>query len=112
VLYPLSYEGEWSRIPAASLEARGRGAEGAWEDGRVQPPVTHRINARALELLEEHPEGLRWSELLRMIEESDLAFHPKTVNGCVWRLVETFPQEVCKPAKGLFRLTKYQSGDA
>jgi hypothetical protein len=65
-------------------------------------------------LLDQHPEGLRWSELLARIQESDPTFHPKTVNGCVWKLVEKRPDEVYKPSKGLFRLTKYRSaeGDA
>ena len=71
--------------------------------------VTHRINVKAFELLEEHPEGLRWSELLSKIKESDHSFHPKTVNGCVWKLVERFPDKVYKPSKGLFRLKKYTS---
>ena len=72
-------------------------------------PVTHRIYAKAFELLEQHPEGLRWSELLEKIEASDRSFHPKTVNGCVWKLVDRFPDEVYKPSKGLFRLRKYES---
>lgn len=70
--------------------------------------VTHRINAKAFELLEQHPEGLRWSELLTKIQASDPTLHPKTVNGCVWKLVEKFPDKVYKPSKGLFRLSKYQ----
>jgi hypothetical protein len=44
--------------------------------------VTERIKA-TLELLEKHPEGLRWTDLRKMIEASDSTFHPKTVNGCV-----------------------------
>jgi len=72
--------------------------------------ITGRINAKALELLEAHPEGLRWTELLVKIKESDPTFHPKTVNGCVWKLVEKFPDHVYKPEKGLFRLRKYASG--
>ncbi len=75
------------------------------------PKVTHRINAKALELLEQHPEGIRWSELLSKIKESDPTFHPKTVNGCVWKLVEKFPDKVYKPSKGLFRLLKYKSAE-
>ena len=71
--------------------------------------VTGRINAKAFELLEQHPGGLRWSELLSRIEASDHSFHPKTVNGCVWKLVERFPDKVYKPSKGLFRLLKYKS---
>lgn len=78
-------------------------------DTSTTTPVTHRINAKAFELLETHPEGLRWSELLKKIKESDPTFHPKTVNGCVWKLVEKFPDKVYKPAKGLFQLVKYKS---
>ena len=68
------------------------------------PRVTERIEATALKLLKENPEGLRWAELNKRIEESDPAFHPKTVNGCVWKLVERYPDRVHKPSKGLFRL--------
>lgn len=70
--------------------------------------ITGRINARALELLERYPAGLRWSELLEKIKQSDPGFHPKTVNGCVWKLVEKFPDRVYKPSKGVFRLTRYR----
>jgi hypothetical protein len=73
--------------------------------------VTERINATALALLEQYPEGLRWTELRTKIETSDPAFHPKTVNGCVWKLVEKYPESVYKPSKGLFRLRKYAAVD-
>ncbi len=73
------------------------------------PKVTERINATAFALLDEHPEGLSWTELRTRIEGSDPGFHPKTVNGCVWKLVETFPDRVYKPSKGLFRLLKHKS---
>ena len=75
----------------------------------IDSPVTHRIYALALELLETHPEGLRWVDLLKKIKESDRSFHPKTVNGCVWKLVEKFPDKVYKPSKGLFSLVKYKT---
>ncbi|KKP94690.1 MAG: hypothetical protein US77_C0016G0009 [Microgenomates group bacterium GW2011_GWC1_38_14] len=73
--------------------------------------VTHRINAKAFELLEQYPKGLSWSELLSKIEASDHNFHPKTVNGCVWKLVQKFPDKIYKPSKGLFRLLKYKSAE-
>jgi len=71
--------------------------------------VTERIEATAFELLEQHPDGLRWTDLRKKIEESDPGFHPKTVNGCVWKLVERYPDRIHKPAKGLFRLLKHES---
>lgn len=72
-------------------------------------PVTHRIYAKAFELLEKHPEGMRWVDLLAEIRASDPDFHPKTVNGCVWKLAERFPDKVYKPSKGLFRLSRYKA---
>lgn len=70
--------------------------------------VTERVHAKAFELLEQHPDGLRWSDLLSKITASDPAFHPKTVNGCIWKRAEKFPDRVYKPSKGLFRLMKYK----
>ena len=70
--------------------------------------VTERIYAKTFELLEKYPEGLKWSELLSKIKASDSSFHPKTVNGCIWKLVERFPDKIYKPSKGLFRLLKYK----
>ena len=73
--------------------------------------VTERIYAKAFELLEHHPEGLRFTQLRSKIEASDRCFHPKTVNGCVWKLPQKFPDKVYKPSRGLFRLLKYKSTD-
>ena len=70
--------------------------------------VTERINTKIFELLEQHPEGLPWSDLLSKIKEADPTFHPKTSKACVWRLVERFPDKVYKASKGLFRLFKYK----
>lgn len=74
----------------------------------VKATATERINMKALELLEQNPEGLRTTELRSKIEASDPSFHPKTVNGTVWKLPEKFPDQVYKPEKGLFRLVKYK----
>ncbi len=70
--------------------------------------VTGRIYEKIFELLEKHPEGLRWSELTSKIKAADPKFHPKTVNGCIWKLVEKYPDKVYKPSKGLFRLLKFK----
>ena len=70
--------------------------------------ITGQIYDKAFELLEKNPDGVRWSQMLSDIQTSNSNFHPKTVNGCVWKLVEKFPDKVYKPEKGLFRLTKYK----
>ena len=71
--------------------------------------ITGKINDKAIELLEKYPEGVRWSEMLKLIQEEYPEFHPKTINGCVWKLTEKYPDKVYKPEKGLFRLVKYKS---
>jgi hypothetical protein len=70
--------------------------------------ITGRINVKALELLDQNPNGIRWVDLNAMIKASDPTLHPKTINGCVWKLTEKFPEKVYKPSKGLFRLLKYK----
>lgn len=55
--------------------------------------ITGQIYSKALELLEQNPEGLSWSELLKTIKK-ETSLHPKTINGCVWKLVERFPDQV------------------
>jgi Mg2+/Co2+ transporter CorB len=71
-------------------------------------PITHQINNKALELLNIHPNGIRWTDLNSMLEKTFPDFHPKTINGCVWKLIEKYPEEVFKPEKGLFKLLKYK----
>jgi galactitol-specific phosphotransferase system IIB component len=75
----------------------------------MQEPVTHQINQTALQILEQNPEGVRWTDLIVMIKKADPTFHPKTVNGCVWKLVEKFPEKVYRTPDKLFRLKKYQA---
>ena len=66
--------------------------------------ITGQIYLTIFELLEEQPKGIQWTELNRRIEERHPDFHPKTINGCVWKLIEKFPERVHKPKKGLFQL--------
>ena len=70
--------------------------------------ITEQIYETIFNLLEKNPEGIRWIDLNKMIIESNSNFHPKTVNGCVWKLIEKYPGKVYKPSKGVFRLTKYK----
>ncbi len=69
---------------------------------------TGKVYTIVFQVLEKNPSGVTWSELNRLVEKKDPTLHPKTINGCVWKLVEKFPEEVYKPSKGLFRLVKYK----
>ena len=75
------------------------------------PKVTERIKAKAFELLDKHPEGLRYSELHSKIKESDTNFNENTINGSIWNLDAMFPDQIYKPSKGLFRLLKHKPTD-
>ncbi len=65
--------------------------------------ATGKINLKAIELLKKNPKGLRWSEMISKIQKAYPKIHGKTINGCVWKLAENFPDKIQKPEKGLFR---------
>jgi hypothetical protein len=69
-----------------------------------KPTITGQIYDKIFELLEKNPEGIRWVDMNRMVQEAYPDFHPKTINGCVWKLIEKYPDKVYKPEKGLFKL--------
>jgi len=68
--------------------------------------IGQRIVSKALEILEDHPDGLRWMEMLRLVAASD-NFNRNTVSGNLWDLDQKFPEKVYKPSRGLFRLVKF-----
>jgi Mg2+/Co2+ transporter CorB len=72
-------------------------------------PVTHQIYDEIFKILQENKEGVSWTDLNKKVEASNPNFHPKTVNGCVWKLVEKYPDKVYKTNDKLFRLIKYKS---
>jgi hypothetical protein len=70
--------------------------------------ITARIRKFALEILDNKPEGLRYTDLRRAILAIDASINSNTINGATWDLDATFPKEVYKPDRGLFRLIKYK----
>lgn len=79
----------------------------------MQPDkVTKRIKDKALALLDQFPNGLRYSELHSKISASDACFNSNTINGSIWNLDAIFPDLVYKPSKGLFRLLKHKPADS
>ena len=62
------------------------------------------IIRKALELLRENQEGLRYSVLVKRTKESLPDFQLNTIHGTLWNFEVRVPDKVYKPARGLFRL--------
>jgi len=67
-----------------------------------------KITKKAVELLEQKREGIRYSVLARTIADAFPEIPPNTINGTVWNIEAKHPQFVYKPARGLFRHVKYR----
>lgn len=62
------------------------------------------ILKEVIQLLQQHPEGLRYSELVKAISEIQTEIPRNTINGTIWNLDIRLPDQIIKPAKGLFQL--------
>ena len=69
--------------------------------------ITGQIRKIALQILDNNPQGVRYSELSRKILEQG-NFNKNTISGATWDLDATFPDKVYKPDRGLFRLLKFK----
>lgn len=58
----------------------------------------------------QHKEGLRFSELVSRLQIAFPTDPHGTITGTVWNLDTRFPDEIYKPSRGLFRLTKFREG--
>lgn len=70
--------------------------------------ISQRIKLKALEILAEHPEGVRYSELRSRILASDPALKPGTIAVSLSNLDALDPPQVYKPARGVFRLLRFK----
>lgn len=70
--------------------------------------ITGQIQKAALEILASRPDGIRYSELGKAILATNPSFKPNTINGATWDLDATFPKEIYKPDRGVFRLIKFR----
>ena len=69
-----------------------------------------RITVAAKELLAQHSEGLRFSELVSRLHVAFPDDPHGTITGTVWNLDTRFPDEIYKPSRGLFRLARFREG--
>lgn len=67
-----------------------------------------RIISKAEEVLLEKPDGVRYSELIRMLQESFPDFPRGTIHGTIWNLEQRIPGMVYKPGRGIFRHIKFR----
>jgi len=70
--------------------------------------IGKQIIEKALEILEEKPEGIRYAELVRQISTANTSFKINTIHGTVWNLDQRFSDQVYKPSRGLYRLKKFR----
>ncbi len=61
-----------------------------------------RIIGKALELLQGAPHGIRYSEFVRQVNELLPDIPKNTIHGTLWNLEVQRPDEVYKPARGLY----------
>src|SRR3990172_5467164 len=66
-----------------------------------------RITLKSKEILAENPEGIKFSELGNRLRESFTGEAQGNITGSIWNLDTRFPDEIYKPARGLFRLIKF-----
>jgi len=62
-----------------------------------------KIISKAIEELKPNPNGIRYSDLARKIQEDLHDIPINTIHGIIWNLETRVPNEVYKPARGLFR---------
>ena len=70
--------------------------------------ITGQIRKIALEILAKRPEGIRYTDLRNAILEINSSFNTNTINGATWDLDATYPKEIYKPDRGVFRLIKFK----
>ena len=67
-----------------------------------------RLRTEAIDLLELHHRGLRFSEMQRLIHQSHSDLKTKSIEGALWNLDRAAADLVYKPVKGLYRLLKFK----
>ena len=65
---------------------------------------------KALQILSNAPEGVRYSALVRTVHEALPHIPKNTVHGTIWRLDVTMPDKFYKPARGMWMHVKYRDG--
>jgi len=73
--------------------------------------IAEKITSLAIEQLKKHPDGVRYADLVRLIEMADVSLKKNTIHGTVWDLATRLSEKVYKPSRGLFRLVEFRDKD-
>jgi len=71
------------------------------------PTQQQKIIKKAKEILENSPNGIRYMDLVRQIQEIYPDIKLKVIQWEVWSLPRKFPKTILKPERGIFILKKY-----
>jgi len=66
------------------------------------------ITSKAIQALKQNPNGMRYSELVRTLQQEFPSIPVNTIHGTIWDLDVRLPNEIYKPARGLFRHTSFK----
>ena len=69
------------------------------------------IQERALEVLEQYPDGVRWSDILKRVEAQSPETPHNSVHGAVHQLLQS-NGKIIKIARGTYQLEKYAAAEA
>jgi len=67
-----------------------------------------KIIPKAIEIIKSNPDGIHYSDLVRKISQELPDIPVNTIHGTVWDLDARLPDEVYKPARGLFRHVNFK----
>ena len=73
--------------------------------------IGEKITGLALQQLKSHPDGIRYSRLIDLIQKTDPGLKTNTIHGTIWDLAGRLPAKVYKPSRGLFRLVEFKEKD-
>lgn len=73
--------------------------------------IGNRIDDEAKKIIEDNHNGIRYGELFRKVKENLPKANPKTISGRIWNLHERFPDEIYKPARGIYRLIRFKESE-
>ena len=72
------------------------------------PTIREQIISKTIEMLKQNPQGLRFSEIVRLVKEILPDANLNTINGSIWNLDAQKPNEVYKADRGLFRHVSFR----